>query len=202
MPKRCKRWQVVLSAGIGILLVLYLLSPYLAAWLVVSEPLRPADAIVVLGGSYERALHGYELYRDGYAPRLVVSGARLHDFTLNGRPFTEANFSKVFLQGLGVPAQAIILLEFTGTTYAEARAVARLSREQPWKRLILVSSPYHTRRANLTFLKQLRGTGIDLIVRPARQSWFRIRRAYSFNWVEAVLHEYAGLFYYWLLGRL
>lgn len=80
-----KGWKLGL-ASIILGLFLYAMHPWYLAWigrfLVVSDPLTKADAIIVLHGDNprdERLLHAIKLWQSGYAPRIVLS-AKLADW--------------------------------------------------------------------------------------------------------------------------
>src|SRR6266699_6544111 len=89
--------------------------------------LEPSDAIVVLGRggadsdgiltnrSLRRVLHGVDLYRDGLAPLLVLSGSA-----------EETRARGNLTRGLGVPAAAVVSATPAHTTREEAEAVRRL----------------------------------------------------------------------------
>jgi uncharacterized SAM-binding protein YcdF (DUF218 family) len=118
---------------------------------VVDEPPSRANAIVVLGDDNfhgDRATRAAELYRQGVAPVVVASGRRL-------RP--NAGISELIAQDLvdrGIPKEKV--MPFThdaDNTKEEAQALAQLAAEQHWKRLTIVTSNYHTRRARYIFAK-------------------------------------------------
>ena len=79
-----KKWKFVVAVLV-LLSAIYLTHPlYLKAlgnFLVVSDPLVKSDAIVVLDGDPmgERLLHSVQLWRSGYAPKVILS-ARLADW--------------------------------------------------------------------------------------------------------------------------
>ena len=114
-------------------------------YLVVEDPLRPADAIIVFGDDNylgDRAARAAELYREGWAPRVVASGRQL-------RPY--AGVSELIQQDLvghGVPAAAVVRFPHTAaSTREEAEALRRLVAERGWRRILVVTSSHHTRRA-------------------------------------------------------
>jgi uncharacterized SAM-binding protein YcdF (DUF218 family) len=118
---------------------------------VVDEPPARADAIVVLGDDNfhgDRATRAAELYRQGVAPVVVASGRRL-------RP--NAGISELIVHDLvdrGIPKEKIMpLTHDADNTKEEAEAVAKLAAGQHWKRLVVVTSNYHTRRARYIFAK-------------------------------------------------
>lgn len=120
-------------------------------WWVVDEPQAHADAIVVLGDDNfhgDRATRAAELYRQGVAPVVVASGRRL-------RP--NAGVSELIEHDLaerGVPKEKIMpFTQDADSTKEEAEALAKLAGGQHWKRLVIVTSNYHTRRARYIFAK-------------------------------------------------
>src|SRR6266508_6841593 len=101
-------------------------------FLVAREPLRPADAIIVLAGnSVYRAPHGVELYRSGYAPRLIVSNepVRTHGFDS-----TWLELKQLGLARLDVPDEAIVpITQISGSTHEEALYSRDIMRNQGWR---------------------------------------------------------------------
>jgi uncharacterized SAM-binding protein YcdF (DUF218 family) len=113
-------------------------------WIVDDAPVV-SDAILVLGDDNyhgERAEHAAQLYRAGWAPRVVASGRVL-------RPYASiAELEEHDLKDRGVPQAAIVRLTHRAdNTREEALELARLIRERGWRRVLLVTSNYHTRRA-------------------------------------------------------
>lgn len=95
-----------------------------------------ADVLVVLGGGNgERPLRAAELYKAGAAPRILCTG--LGDCDSNvGR-----------LEKAGVPAAAILREELSLNTSENARFSIPILRRLGAKRVIVVTSWYHSRRA-------------------------------------------------------
>jgi uncharacterized SAM-binding protein YcdF (DUF218 family) len=157
-----------------ILLILFIALPRLGAWLVAEDPLTKADAIFVLGGTmYERQLEAADLYREGWAPRLFLIreladwGER--ELLTRGIPYLRAIDIQVdTLQKLGVPREAITILEQANSTAQEADYAYDLVTRERFARLIVVTSKQHTRRARLVMRRRLDGTGAQVIVRASR----------------------------------
>ncbi|MDQ3147342.1 MAG: YdcF family protein [Actinomycetota bacterium] len=112
---------------------------------------RPAEAIVVLGAAQydgepspvfrSRLDHAVDLYQDGVAPVVVVTGGRQE-----GDSFTEASAGLGYLREQGVATEDV-LLEARGTTSWESlRAAARFLRPDGIDEVVLVSSPFHALR--------------------------------------------------------
>lgn len=180
--------RIVLSVcALGLVLGVYGFLQ-LGAFLATEDQLGKADAIVVLAGArISRPLEAADLYLAGYAPRVVLSreirdpaeiaiaarGVHLPDWVDRIRDI---------LGQLGVPRDAIIVSpKMHNSTAAEAITVRELSAAHGWRRLILVSSKYHLRRASFAFRRELRGTGVEVLMRGTRydpsdpEQWWRRR---------------------------
>ena len=72
------------------------------------------------------------------------------------------------LQRLGVDRARVIVVPIVeSNTYGEALAVRDLARRLQFRRILIVTSTYHTRRALATFRRVLASSGITLGVQPA-----------------------------------
>lgn len=168
--------------------------------LVVEDPVTKADAIVVVaGGTPSREETAATLFREGLAPDVVLSNPFTPDrvrhlIAMGARRLDYQGEARVVLEHRGVPAKAIVALpQPVKTTEAELKAVGELARSRGWRRVILVTSPQHSRRVKLVWWRQA-PPDIQSIVRIAQDDdfldgdWWRKRRE-----AEAVLHEYLGL---------
>ena len=168
--------------------------------LVVEDALAPADAVVIMaGGVPTREVTAAELYRKGWAPLVVLS----NDFTpgrvreliaLGARRFDYQGEARLVLEKHGVPPHAIVALPVpVKTTEVELQFVAEAAQARGWRRIILVTSPEHSRRVRLVWRQRAPGS-IEGRIALARtddfleDGWWRKRRQ-----AEAVLHEYLGL---------
>lgn len=135
---------------VGIIVALVLCVGTLVAIghaLAMSDPLERADVIVAPSGdSGPRLETAVQLWKEGYAPLLLFSGASLDP---NSAP--SAELMKRDAVRLGVPADAILVEPNATTTEENARLVAEVMREKRLHTAILVTSPYHQRRAALLF---------------------------------------------------
>jgi uncharacterized SAM-binding protein YcdF (DUF218 family) len=104
----------------------------------------------------------------------------------------------MWLRSLGMPTNRVVILERgVANTHDEAVAVAAYARRHPIRRLVVVTSPYHARRAWAVFRAVL-GSTVQVGVRsataesPARpDSWWWA--AYDRNYVP---YEWAALAWY------
>ena len=165
------------------------------AFLVVEDTVAPgsADAIVVLGGDWKgRIDRAVELYRRGVAPRLVVSGGRPV-----GPELTEARYLAELAVRRGVPRGALLLEERSYSTWTNALQVRELARELGLRRLVVVTSDWHSRRARWTFQRVLGPDGVRVLSAPSPEWRFSLRRWWqSPEGGETVLLEYVRLLWY------
>ncbi len=171
----------------------------------IAAPPRHADAIVVFaggvgestkagGGTPERLKEAIELYRTGQAPYLIFSSGYVYSFL-------EAQDMRAQAIGQGVPASAIVLEERATNTYQNVTYVNEILRDRRWSTILLVSSPYHMRRATLAWRKAAPGVTVVQTPPPRSQYYDHVRGA-SFEQVGGILHEYVAILAYWRKGWL
>lgn len=168
-----------LALGTGFLIFL----PFAGRFLVAQDPLVRSDVILVLAGTrIERWLEGYELYKEGWAPHLVLSPGPVHpiepELKRRGVRYPrEGDLARDAMVALGVPAEAVTVLpDGVDNTAAEAAALLRAFPTGRMRRLIVVTSPYHTRRAGFAFRRAFRDTPVEIVVRGSRFSEAQPRR--------------------------
>jgi uncharacterized SAM-binding protein YcdF (DUF218 family) len=137
--------------------------------------LPQADAIVVLGGAVrsqfpprpwidvseagDRPIHGAQLYRQGKAPLVILSGGRIE--WQGGGPPESGDMAKL-VEALGVPATAIVQDPTSLNTYENAVNVKQILDQRGLKQILLVTSATHMPRAIQIFKK----LGIDAVPAP------------------------------------
>lgn len=141
-----------------------------------------ANAIAVLGAAeyagkpspvfQARLDHAAELYKEDLAPFIITTGG-----THPGEKFSEGEVGKMYLIKKGVPADKIMSDEESLTTRENIERIAAISREKNFKKIILVSDPFHMYRA----LILAENFGIEALPSPTRTSpisenrWLEIR---------------------------
>ncbi len=195
---------------IGALLVLAAVA---AVWLLVyggrylqhEDPLQKADAIFVLAGTRaERLLEAVDLYTHGYAPAVALSPGRLDPgellFRARGIRFpSELELQRDVLVQSGVPPAAILAAGGSvDNTAQEADVLRAMVQAHGWRRVIVVTSKYHTRRAAFAFRRGLEGTGAQVVVRATRYDssdpawWWRYRSDFRFaisEWQKLIAYR-------------
>lgn len=159
---------------------------------------RAVDAIVVLGAAQfngrpggvfaARLQHAVDLWKEGLAPYLVVTGGKLP-----GDVTTEAATARAWAIAHGVPPEAILAEDHGRTTLESIEAVAAIFREQGLETGLFVSDETHMLRV----LRMASDQGIVAWGSPTRTSPSdrdALRRQ------KAILHELAGLAAYYVGG--
>ena len=146
--------------------------PLIGQYLVVADPLQPADAVVVLGGGErDRVEYGASLFRSAEARWFVVTNNTLD---IPGIRDDYAGLMRREAIWQGVPEDRILTAPgMAHTTYDEALAVRQLARQHGWLAILVSTDPFHTRRSRLTFRGVFRDTGVTVIVRPVNESWYQ-----------------------------
>lgn len=171
-PVRMRRmgWPARIVIGALLMAVAVVGTTAVRVWQVARiDDQRPVDAVVVLGAAQyngepsavlaSRLKHAAELYDDGVAPRIVTVGG-----SQNGDRFTEAEASRDYLVGRGVPARAIVTVDEGADTLRSLQAVADRASEQGWESALLVSDPWHSLRART----MARDAGLEAWTSPTR----------------------------------
>lgn len=148
--------------------------PFMAKHLMRSDRLQRADAIVVLGGErIERTIEAGILFRQGWAPRILLMRPR-NETRDSTRPVTGLHFpvyvdiQRDVLNQMHVPASAIALSpRVQESTRDEAAAVAAYVAGNGFRRIIVVTSPYHTERAH-ELLAEAAKQSFEIVMRPSR----------------------------------
>lgn len=122
-----------------------------AELVVVEDRLTPADLIFVLNGDvHTRPFRAAQLYREGLAPRVVIAREQARPATRLGLYPGDADVAVEIMRREGVPGSAILVLETEGgvtSTSDEAEALRRHVAATSARRVIVVTSDYHTARA-------------------------------------------------------
>jgi uncharacterized SAM-binding protein YcdF (DUF218 family) len=190
------------TAAAGLVWLAAAFTP-LAAWtaqgLTRRDTLGAADAVLVLGSRLQsdgeatavaqaRLLHAIEVLRGGWAPRLIVT-------ELPAPAPSHAALARASLRRLGLPHE-VASVGPVARTRDEAVRVAQLCREKGWRRLIVVTSPMHSRRA----CAALESEGVAVLSSPAPETLYDLehldRPPERLKAFASALHERAGIWLY------
>ena len=179
---------------------------FLAKSLIVEKPLERADAILILSGSgvhLERTHKAALVYKQGVVPKILLTddGERAGWSKIERRNPKFAEVARNDLIAAGIAPENIeILPRQVSGTIDEAEALRGKIQETGWKSVLIVTSPYHTRRSLWIFDKVLKNDDVQIgIVSPApgEQSplpfvWWLTSKGWYL-----VAGEYVKAVYYW-----
>jgi len=174
-----------------------------ARFLIVRNPLYQADAIVVLSGSSafrERINRAAKLYIQGVASKIILTNDNEQggwSNKLQRNPFFFERSQEQLLK-LGVPKDAVeVLQQPVSSTQDEALLVKSYCDEHKLTSVLIVTSPYHSRRARWTFERALGAHGIKIGIDPVEID----SRSIATWWLhlsgwKMVPSEYVKMLYY------
>jgi len=152
----------------------------------VEDPLAKADTIVALSGDVDmRTKTAVDLWKRGYAATIIFSGSALDPASISS-----AEIMKREAVAAGVPAAAIIVEPTSATTEENAAQVIEIMVKKGLRSAILVTSPYHQRRASILFAGVSAPVQISIRNYPARDpqwdpnTWWLTEPARSLTLVE------------------
>jgi uncharacterized SAM-binding protein YcdF (DUF218 family) len=184
-----------LALGLAVTaIVLYLVrEPILRAigsYLVDAGPPVKADIALVLAGDGRgnRILKAAELVRDGYVPKVLVSGPD-GNYDLH-----ECDLEIPFAVKAGYPESYFIHFENTArNTRDEAHQATEELRKLGAHRVLLVTSDFHTRRAGRMYRLEAPDLEIHVVAAPdtyfSANSWWQNREGQKtafYEWIKTV----------------
>jgi len=211
---RRKIMKLTLIAAAAYLVVFYTpLAWFVSSPLKMAQPPQKADCIVVFAGGVgesgqagqgyeERVQYAAELYKSGYAAHIIFSSGYSY-------VFSEPMVMKALAVSLGVPQDAITLEDKAANTMQNVEFTRDIMLSRNWHKALLVSSPYHMRRVSLVMKKN--ASAIEVIYTPILHSRFYSRensdgtrtwKQISLKQIEGLMHEYAGIVYYYFKGYI
>ena len=159
---------VAIVIGIG-----FYLSP--------QNALAKSDAIVAISGgeTSQRTAEAVKLYKANWAPLLIFSGAARDQGVSNAEAMKNIAIAD------GVPAEDILVEEKAQDTFENAQFVRALISDHQIHSIILVTSPYHQRRAYLTF-RHILGTNTAITNHSSVDSAWRKNGWWRDGWAMAL----------------
>lgn len=186
---------LVLAPFLAVLTHFYWL-PWFGEFLVRTDAIEKADAVLVLAGDYSgrRLIKGAELVREGHAPIALVSGP----WVMYGR--NEAHLAIDFALSKGFPKELFRpVLHQSDSTAEEAIAFRKVFREEGMRKVLIVTSDFHTRRAGAIFRRTIPDVAIRMIAAPSAgyqpATWWTSRasrKVFFQEWIKT-LADWLGI---------
>ena len=195
---RSRRGILIGAAALAAILLFVFRHQWLLAlgdFLIVRDKLEPADVIHVIAGDDYRTDYAIELYKRGLGKTLFFTGGwctqHQYHHGEHGRERSSAQ---------GVPPEAIAYDDSSVTsTYAEAERLSSWIARSPTpvRSVIVVSDPFHMRRARWAFRRVL-GKGIEVRMAPVPFEMTPLTRRWWVGWRSRneVRDEYEKMVYY------
>jgi uncharacterized SAM-binding protein YcdF (DUF218 family) len=172
-------------------------------FLVIRDQLEPADIIYILNGDPTvRPYHAAELFGQGLAPKVVIARAEDSIGVQFGAYPNVTDSNLIILKKLGVPETQLVELRRdpgVSTTFDEAIALRDYCRQHSVRKVIVVTSDLHSRRARFVIRRVLSGMPVTVMLSPIADrkygatNWWRIE-----DGVIGCQNEYVKLLYYHL----
>ena len=183
-----------------------------AVYLRIEDPLRPADLIAVMPSGWEGVDYGIELYKKGYAPKLMLIGGYPFEFLQKDGPsFRVVRIdwelvARAIALEADVPDDAI-LTRGGSSTYEQARQFVDLAEASHLTTVIIVTDDVHSRRISWSVAKFPASAKLALIYSPVPRSIYLPEEQFeadqwwaSEDGVKNVFAEYVKLGYYLAFG--
>lgn len=190
--KSCLGINVIILSGI---LIVFMILVGVGSFLSVGDPVKPVDAIVVLSGDEGvRIKEASDWYLRGYGKYLLIT--KTDDEEIGEQKTYSEKLMRIAIE-LGVPQDSILFSEgMASNTIEEAKAVLLVAKTRNINSILVVTDPYHTRRADIIFDLEFKDQEIDTYVHGVRNSWYQ-----PYSWFFRVsgwrvtISELAGLFF-------
>jgi uncharacterized SAM-binding protein YcdF (DUF218 family) len=176
---------------IELLLVLAALAaaPFAGRLAYAEDPLAPGDAILALAGEHTvRWLEAGDLRNEGWAPKILLSAGYREraerELSRRGiRIPSEGEVARDALLQMGHPEDSVeVMPGYPDNTAAEGVLLREKALSHAWSQVIVVTSKLHSRRAGFAIRRELRGSGVTIIMRTSRHDdddparWWTKRR--------------------------
>jgi len=169
-----------LAAAIAVLLL------FLPRYLVIPHEPVKADAIMVLSGDSDgsRLRRGVELVDEGWAQRLILVGGSKQGWL---------NVARQYCPDCLLKERKAVYLEDSIDTRTDAQLSLDHARKNGLRKVLVVTSPYHSRRSQFVFNDIYAGSGIRPVVVnsggygrlvAADGPWWRDRPTLENVWLE------------------
>jgi uncharacterized SAM-binding protein YcdF (DUF218 family) len=167
----------------------------------VRPPSETVPEVELGSDTMSRCLHAARLYKAKPRP-ILVSGGRI-----DATGPSLARSMRDFLAGQGIEGKDLLMEEESATTYENALRSGEILSRLGFNRVVLVTSAFHMPRSERCF----RAQGFQVVTSPCdyrsvRATWslcdFLLPSPHAAVGVETAVHEWLGMAWYWLCGRI
>ena len=192
MIKMIPNWVYVIVIAVAVWIFHVQILTSMGMFLVDEDPVQPADMIIVLAGdSGERVEAAAMLYQQHIAPRMIMAGGdKLYLKTI-------PEYMADYAVALGVPPTAILIEKKAKNTLENAIFLKKILEAAHVRRVVIVTSHFHTRRTKWIFDRAFEGTSIEFSVVGVQDDiqyteWWK-----HHEMAETILTEWTKTIIYW-----
>ena len=189
-----------------ILVSTFPIGGYMAVPLIMPHSTEKADAVLVLASgatptedpnlaTYQRVIHGAKLVKDGQAKHLYISTGYNKYYG-----FLEYEAVKKLTSMLDIPQDKITIFKSDEivTTATEAQYAKKFFDSVGINKILLTTSNAHIYRSYRTFKK----IGFEVLAAPSHTKESTVYADDNYSMFRAAMHEWIGLVWYILMGRI
>jgi len=154
--------------------------------------------IILMGGFYDRSIQMAKLYQEQWVKKVIYAEAELGKAKTMGIGLSQGQMVDLMFNNLGIPQKDRIFLSETRntSTFEEAKSLLMAVKKYfpEAKKVILVTSWYHSSRAEWVFEK-VNSFGLEIISSPNKRpkEWWKQESSFL-----SVFNEYLKWLYYLL----
>lgn len=180
-----RKFKIIMMTLSVIIVMMIFIFINAGQFLLVKELPTEVDVIIVLSGGNGRIEKAVELYKKGFAPRVVISNSS--QLLGDNKDMTQTAIL------LGIPEKAIIEEKYAQSTMENAELTHSILRKNGYASAIVISSDFHMRRVKYLFNREFRNSKVALTYVGAN-STYRASKwwANRDNW-NITINEYIKL---------
>jgi len=173
-------------SGIALVIIIAVWAAYNApSWLVVEDDVQNADIAVVLGGGGgSRLRKGISLYDTGVVKQLLLVDKRKGAWTY---------IQDHLCPDCRTDGKDVVILDGSVNTISDATLVAKYCKKHGIDSILVITDPYHSRRALIIFNAEFEGTAVEVSVVNSEdyvgklsphEKWWQDNRTVKVIWGE------------------
>ncbi|HAA00238.1 MAG TPA: hypothetical protein DEP18_09500 [Flavobacteriales bacterium] len=198
--RRIIRWSVFFAILLLLFVFRFSIMRGMAGVLVSVDEPQKVEACFVLGGSsYERGLFAVKMFEKGYADKFICTGENVPSILeALGQAMTEAEVTAFYMRSAGIPDSSLAVINKSTSTREEAKVIREYCESNGLKKVMLLSSKFHTARMRKVFRSEFRSSSVEWIIVGAPSTKYN-----EFKWWEseegmiALNNEWMKTIWYW-----
>lgn len=168
-------------------------------YLICEDEIEHTEAVFVLGGNPEtRAKKAAEVYKAGYADEFITTGGHRNNIAAKyNMPDSEAGITKAFMEHYGIPSEKVEALSVATSTREESFHIFSYCQSKGWKKIMLITDRFHTRRVTQVFRNKFTKAGIEVVIVGVSNEKYKEERYWEQErGLVMVIEEYIKMVHY------